>query len=253
MVGRPPPPPPTIGAISRIRSTADRPRSTTGWSKRHDQMHLAVGRAAQHDRRRGETRLHAVGDWPAACRRRCHRPPPRRTGRHPARTPTRPGRPRGRCPAGGRRAAVTGRLPAAPRAARRPRARPRPAGRPRSRRCSNGGLRRDRLDPAHALRRAGLTQDHERADLGGRADVRAAAQLARDVRRSRPRAPARRTSRRTASSRRAAGVLLRRSRRCARAGSRRRARFTIASTCRSCAGVSGASWRKSKRSLSGPT
>ena len=112
---------------------------------------------------------------------------------------------------------------------------------------------RHRLDPARARADRALGEDRERPDLGGRAHVRAAAELARVARAPRRRGRRRRTSRRRASSRRGCAPPRSASRTCARAGSRRSSRSRAARPRSRCSGVSACGCVKSKRSLSGRT
>ena len=182
MVARPPPPPPTIGAICLIRSTADSPRSTADWSTLASRCTLPSAALPSTTTAGASLRLQPVGHLQQGVRidvfdhgghdadaallagadstRADSRPLPAAP----------PPPPPGRCSFLSLRAQL-GDLALE-------RGRPRTD---RSRRCVDRDLSGDRLDPAHALRRAGLAQDHERADLGGRADVRAAAQLLREL------------------------------------------------------------------------
>ena len=130
---------------------------------------------------------------------------------------------------------------------------PRSSSADRSAQVLDGGGAGDRLDPADALRRAGLASQHEGADLGRRAHVGAAAQLAGDARDlHHPHVLAVLLSEQHRGAQ-LAGVIL--------AGDEDVQRMVLhdplvhdpldlASPARR---SSGCPWRKSKRSLSGPT
>ena len=94
--------------------------------------------------------------------------------------------------------------------------------------------------------------DHERADLGRRADVRAAAELASRSRRSRRRAPRRRTSRRTASSRRACAPRRSASTNVRTGRSSKTFSLTMRSTCSRSSAVSALRVREVEAELVGP-
>ena len=110
----------------------------------------------------------------------------------------------------------------------------------------------DRLDPARAAPDRALGEDRERADLGRRAHVGAAAELGRVARGSRRRGRRRRTSRRRASSRRASAPPRSASRRRAPASSRKICSFTRFSTSSRSSALSAAGWREVEAELVRP-
>ena len=189
-VGRPPPPPPAISRgdadhVARVEPALDRRRREV-----RDQVHAPVRRRAEHDRAvaellaqlvgQGEQRLR-LGDLGHLGDARGLRRPPR-----PARRAAPPAR--GRRP---RASACAGLLQLTPAACARrspPRAPARAASR-QSRAAPRSGARNSSIPPSAvsaSIRRTfdgarGLVRDVEEADLGGRGDVRAAAELARDA------------------------------------------------------------------------
>ena len=213
--GRPPPFPPTIAAVSRIRSPA---LKRVLEIRRHAERerHLVLGRRRRAARSRCRCRSRS-----ASTSARSSSPPAPSTfaSEHASRRRSpRPGR-RGRpTPRGAaRRGAARARARGARRSSRSfsTRTSSSPTGERRSsavrssaRSCSRHAAQRlgagERLDAAHARRDARLGHDLEQADVAGRARVRAAAELLREVAEARPRARGRRTSRRTSRSRPAA-------------------------------------------------
>ena len=253
MVARPPPPPPTIGAICLIRSTADRPRSIADWSTLASRCSLALGGAAQHDHGRRQLGLQPVGHLEQGLRidvlddggRRSGCRPPRR--RDSSRADSRP---------------LPAALPPPPPDRCCFLTSERSSATSPSRRVGLGGppaqvvdrdLAGDRLDPADALRRSwprGGSRTRRSRPSSGHGCRRTAPSRTRG---SRPPARARRTSRRTASSRPAGGRVSRSVTKMCTGRFSTIFSLTIRSTSASSSGVIGPSWRKSKRSLSGPT
>ena len=191
IVGRPPPPPPTIGAISFTTSPAEI-RFATPSSKFATRCTVPFSRVAEHDRGRRAPLLEAVGEVE------------QRVGAEPGTSITITFVPSTTATSGSTSAgAASAPSASSPRAAPA-RARPRRVELARAAVQERPRLaRRDRLDPPRAGADGGLAEDHERADLGRRADVRAAAELAREAVDLDHAHLARRTSRRRASSRRA--------------------------------------------------